>query len=860
MSSSSLQQVGSPWLFGQAGSLDDALARPALSTRQVARVLGVSERSVRRAIASGTLPAERDGAVYRISPLDVQRWAAQKLATAPPAGDDLPGAPPLRSALPRAPLSTFIGRAEELQHLLSLLEDPAERLLTLTGPGGAGKTRLAIEVAGLLQPHLQDGVCFVQLESVRDPALFSLAVAGALGLDEQPGGSMINHVVESLRPRRMLLLLDNFEQILPAAPDVAMILTGAPEIQVLITSRAPLRISGERVVALPPMRLPQGTITPEALLASDASQLFLERAQRRSTLPPLDNALANVVAAICAQVDALPLGIELAAATTHMFTVHQLLERLERRLPLLEEGPRDAPARHATMRNAIAWSYDLLSPEEQALFCRLSVFVGGFTIEAAEWLLRQTAPGAPSPSAATLLGSLLDHSLIRRIDGPGGAARYVMLETIREFGLELVARSSTPAVAHADHARYFREMLTDILPLASVSGVRAPLERLAAEQANLRESLTWLQAHGSSTEFVEQVAAMGLAWYPYCAYREGQHWLEAALAHHDAAPLCRAQLLIGYGGVCFAQGNQEGVPEVLDEADALLASIDAPIEKALIPTLRGALNNREGNYAAARQYLDEAHALASQIPDPVLRTGMIGRVLSNQAITAWGMEAWDSALQLIDEAMQHYAVGGFDLATSRVMVTHGVLTHINGDPSGALAAWHRALKSMGTLGDPRTVADAISLAATASVSGGEHDAALMLFGAAEAMREREGADWSWRNNTRELRALETARRTLGAARANQLIASGRAFSRDEAVALIGLVASRAQRPTRPLTGRQIEVLQLLANGNTDREIADALFLSRRTVSWHVSAILDFFGATTRDDAIARARSDGVIPA
>lgn len=470
--------------------------------------------------------------------------------------------------------------------------------------------------------------------------------------------------------------------------------------------------------------------------------------------------------------------------------------------------------------------------------------------------------GAKSKDLAqndTPLAALLEHSLVRRVDEPAGAARYVMLETIREFGEELLAATGGEVQAHADHAGYFLAVLRDLLPLATVYGLRAPIERLTAEQGNLRQALTWLQAHGAPGEFVELVSALGLAWYPYHAHREGQHWLEAALARAQSPPLHRARLLIGYGGVCFAQGNQAGIPALLDEAEAHLAALDAPLETTLSTLLRGAMENRDANFAQANVYLNRALERAKLIADPMQRTGMTGRILSNLAVTARGQEQAETALRLMDDALQHYAVAGFDLAEPFLLVTRGMLLHTAGDIPGALASWHRALASMGSLGDPRVVGDSFALAASASVSGGEFDGALLLFGAAEAVREREGTDWSWRNNAPELAALEIARQALGPERAEMLLAAGRAYSQAEATDLIGHLAERTRPRPRPLTRRQLEVLRLLGDRQTDQEIADALFLSRRTVSWHVRAILEHYQAATRDEAITRARSDGVLP-
>lgn len=846
MSTSSQPTDGSPQLITARAPWGGA-GGATLSTRQAAQMLGITERSVRRAIADGALAAERTGAAYCVRVADVERLAVQRAAAR------LPGvvAPAVATAGVVRPASPFIGRTPELANLRALLADPCERLITLTGAGGSGKTRLALEVAAQMPHHQWSGVRFVPLESVREPALVLPAIGQAIGVDERAGDSLLAQISLTLHAHRTLLILDNFEQVLPAARDVARLLEGVPELQILVTSRAPLRVVGERVFQVQPLRQAEGSATLAAVVASDAGRLFIDRAQRQVELPPLDDRAAQTIAEICRRVDGLPLGIELAAATTRMFSLGQLLERLDRRLPLLNDGPRDAPLRHAAMRSAIAWSYDLLAPAEQALFRRLAVCVGGFTLDALEAL----APGDGSPLAA--LTALLDQSLVRRGEDRGGT-RFTMLETIREFGLERLAAAGEAHQAHADHARYFAALLQSLLPVASVSGMRAPLERLAAEQGNLRATLTWLQAHGSDADFAGAVATLGLAWYPFHAIREGQQWVAAALVRAaEGDPLLRARLLVGCGGISFAQGQYDAIPALTAEAERCLAQVDAPLEWALAGTLRGAAQNASGNYSEAAGHLARARARAQAIPDPTLRAGMIGRILANQAVTARGQEQLQAASSIMEESLRHYAAGGFDLAEAQLLVTQGTVQHGLGDVPRALHCWRQALAALEPLGDPRLIADVFTLAASACADHGDHVPALLLAGAGEAMRERESTARSWRNDRREQAAFGRARRALGPARSAELFAAGRALSQAEAIALVGRLAQQATA-VRPLSRRQQEVLRYLAAGLTDQAIADALFLSRRTVNWHVCAILRHLGAATRDDAVTRARSDGLL--
>jgi predicted ATPase len=309
----------------------------------------------------------------------------------------LPAPPDLASGVP-TPSSELIGRDAEVARLITLLEEPATWLVTLTGPGGIGKTRLALAVAEAMQDRLPDGAIFIDLSAVMKAADTVPAVAQALGLREIAGQDQRSQIASFLRTKVLLLILDNVEQIIDAAPQIAQIARQAAGVTVLATSRAPLRVGGEREMPVPPLPLAGRDATPDELLASDAGRLFVARARARDPSFVVDEQSAPLIAQICAHLDGLPLAIELAAARAKLLPPRQLHDRLERSLTLLTRGDRDAPPRHLTMRDAIAWSYDLLAPEEQRLFRQLAIFAGGFTLDAAEWVsgvgsqVSETAP------------------------------------------------------------------------------------------------------------------------------------------------------------------------------------------------------------------------------------------------------------------------------------------------------------------------------------------------------------------------------------------------------------------------------------------------------------------------------------
>ena len=516
-----------PWTAdsGQSGIETDRL-----SANAAAALLGVSQRTIRRAIARGDLPAVKDAGTYQIDPADLTRYLARRRAPTPPLVRTAPDPPrliplPRRSVqtvppLPR-PLTPLIGREREAAAVAHLLrrdhadrQDPdghdTPRLVTLVGPGGVGKTRLAIRVAGDLAPAFADGVRFVPLADVPDPERVADAVARALGSTPGPGSSVQTVLVAALREAESLLVLDNFEHVLAAAPLVTDLLAACPRLVVLVTSRTMLRVSGERAFPVSPLDVPApGEATGlEDMARTPAVRLFAARASDVAPSFALTAATVPIVADICRRLDGLPLAIELAAARANHLPVGTMRDRLERRLALLTGGPRDVSPRHRTMHDAIAWSYDLLTEEEQVAFRRLAVFAGDFSLEAAETVVQLRH------STLDMIGSLVDKSLVRREAGEG-EARFIMLEMIREFALEQLAASGEDEVTHHAHAAFYLDFAEQhmVAPFLPDDGRR--LAELAEEDANLRAAMTWLAAHGEGSEgsdLARLVAALGWYW------------------------------------------------------------------------------------------------------------------------------------------------------------------------------------------------------------------------------------------------------------------------------------------------------------------------------------------------------------
>src|SRR5215203_2947225 len=427
-----------------------ALSQAELAERAGLSERGISdlERSVRRAPHLTTIRLLADA--LKLTPPDQQTLLA---AARQASGSEMPaGALAWFAPLP-ALLTSLVGRERELAALATLVVRPDGRLITLTGPGGSGKTRLALEAGRTLLRDFGDGVVFVDLTPLTDAALVLPTIASTLGVREQMGYRLVETLINVLASKHLLLLLDNCEQVLDAAPEIAELLVASPDLSIIATSREPLRMRGERVVPVLPLPVPaaDGPLVVEELACVPSVALFVERATASYPAFALTADTASAVAAICRRLDGLPLAIELAAARINVLPPASLLARLERRLPLLAGGGRDLPARQRTMRDAIAWSYDLLSSAEQALFRHLAVFAGGFTLVAVE------AVAAPDRNLPVLDGvvALVEQSLVRQMPGIDDEPRYQMLETVREFGLEQLDASGELDEARAQHAEHY---------------------------------------------------------------------------------------------------------------------------------------------------------------------------------------------------------------------------------------------------------------------------------------------------------------------------------------------------------------------------------------------------------------------
>jgi predicted ATPase/DNA-binding SARP family transcriptional activator len=546
---------------------------------------------------------------------------------------DAPEAP-RRSTQPLpVPPTPLVGRRLELTAVSALFRDEGARLVTLTGPGGTGKTRLALAVAHELEPELRDGAVFVNLAPVSSPELVVATIAEALDVPE--GGRQLAGVLtEQLRGRRMLLVLDNFEQLLPAAPFIGDLLAAAPRLWVLATSRAPLRLAAEREYPVPPFDVPDAGLPFEALVKTDAVRLFAARAQAVDPSFELDTSSAPEVARVCRRLDGLPLAIELAAARAKLLAPGEILERLEREPNLLPSGPRDAPARQRTLAATIHWSYDLLGAEERVGFARLGVFSGGCTLEAAESVCDVTLES---------LATLVDNNLVRRRQG-----RFTMLETVRHFAVERLEEAGS-AELRRRHAEWLTELAETMAERTTVAGEDATvwLDRVQPEHDNIRAALAW--ALDEDPELALRLASsLRLFWEVRGYFSEGGQWLEQALVHADeVAPLVRLRALSASGAIAFRLGD---FPRARERFTATLVRARELGDELWIAR---ALSD-VGTVAAALEEYDDASVLLEESADLFRKLEVPARlatVLGNLGHIASQRGDYERAIEVTEEAL-----------------------------------------------------------------------------------------------------------------------------------------------------------------------------------------------------------------
>jgi predicted ATPase/class 3 adenylate cyclase len=711
----------------------------------------------------------------------------------------------------------LIGRDTEVSRACDLLLQEDIGLVTLTGPGGAGKTRVGLQTAAALLNRIDDGVFLVLLAPISDPALVPATIAQALGLRAVADRPVLDVVIEYLRERRVLLLLDNFEQILPAAPAVADLLAACPRLRILVTSRAPLRLRGERELPVPPLALPMPgeDLSVERVGQYAAVTLFVERARETRPDFAITAENASAIAAICARLDGLPLAIELAAARVRLLGPQAMLGRLGRRLPFLTGGSRDLPARQQTLRDTIGWSYDLLHPAEQRVYRRLGVFAGGFTLDSAEGV----AGGASTDDGAILdaVESLIDNSLVRQVAGLGRELRFTMLETIREFALEQLEVSGEADQIRRRHAEYFAAFCEQAEPQLIRASDSKWFDRVDDEHDNIRAALAWSGESESAHELMPRLAnPLWIFWWLRGHWTEGSRWYERIL-ELSVQPPGRLGALRGRGQFAVQAGDFARAARCWDEAITLARQLGDLHMLSTALGRRAHTAGQVGDPARAVRLADEGLAVARHLGDPV-RVALAWNDIGNAACAAGdndrGRQAHEEALRRAREAgvgfyvpyalqaltsdaidrgeleramaLAEEAIGLFQCRGDRwgALVCLGRLARIarlRGEPGRTAALAREALVISREIGSTPPIADNLRHLAWAAHAERRPERAAVLIGAAIAIHKSTGRP-IYPSMQRDVDA-ETAvlRETLGDEVFEVAWQEGRAMSTDSAV-------------------------------------------------------------------------------
>jgi non-specific serine/threonine protein kinase len=794
---------------------------------------------------------------------------------------------PAAAALP-TPRTRLIGREAERATARALLIDDAVPLLTLTGPGGSGKTRLALAIAHDVSDRFADGVTWADLGPLAEPSLVAATVAQAIGIVPMAGLPLEEQLLRELRPRQTLLLLDNCEHLLDAVTHVAAsVLLVCPAVQILATSRAPLRCRGEQELPVEPLPLPAADARADELTANEAVRLFAERAHAVDPGFDLNEANAKTAAAICRCLDGLPLAIEPAAARVKVLSLEALLALMDDRLRLLRDGPRDLPARQQTLRDTIAWSYALLESGQQALFRRLSVFVGGWQVDAAT-----AVAGADRSSVHDVLdeiGALVDHSLVRRVEG-GGDRRFTMLETIREFGLAELAATGEEDDVRRRHAAWCRELVEALGIHRTMQRDAARMGSLVPEQDNVRQALAWFSAHGDDQSLNTMSAAMSIFWPSLGQFAEARKWLDEAIARDTEVALSiRARVLHEAGWLAMCQGDLDVARPLHDQGLTLAREAGEPYLLAEIILSGGTLAFWQGDLERATTLLEEGQrafqALAPEYAAASVKAGAAAIILGNIAFVSGDLplsttrseEAVAIARAFDATAELGYALGGL-----------GYARLFDGAVPEAARCFLEATALAWTTRDDGFLARLLWAMAAVATTIAKPDIAARLIGAADALDARTGgALWpadqvivrwclSRLASTHDDAALAELRRAGATLGIEQAVAAGRAV----AALVLGAdhtgaiwratgapdLGGDVGEPTlawpdashdcnsastdEVLTQREHEVLDLLCARLTDREIAERLVISTRAVEIHVANVLAKLGVASRRDAAA----------
>ncbi len=865
---------------------------------------------------------------------------------------------PTRSIISKGPSNAFnrqsfdeagtplIGREKETRAACTLLRRSSVRLLTITGSGGIGKTRLALQIAESMQEDFPDGVSFVALSALRDPALLLSTIAGALGLRGVPSDLLFDSLVDFLQGSRYLLVLDNFEQLVEAGPIVVALLSNCPHLKILVTSRAVLRVQGEYEFVVPPLALPDLAHLPDsqALERVAAVALFTQRARLVQRNFRLSASNAHTVARICCCLDGIPLALELAAVRLKILSPQSLLNRLEKRMEVLTSGEFDLPTRQQTLRNTLIWSYDLLNVNERWLFRYMAAFDGGCSLEAIEALCISLGGTLPVLDSLT---ALLDNNLLYRRDVDDEPRMY-MLETVREYGLELlIARGERDQVMSA-HAAYYCLYARQAEIALRGREQAIWMRRLEQDYGNIRAAILWLLERNEQEQVMDLVATLGGFWFLSKYISEGRRLLTLALSAEQGTAISlsvKAKALYIAGRLALWQHDIQQAISFLEESSRLFRSLQsAPLLISSLSLLSSAENHRS-QFAAANALYEEALRLARAQGEPrgiaqvqmtqgimSLYRGEFARVrelckesieLAQSADDSWIVAinlhilAWASLAQeeytlalryseeavailrtlrnpgltaealmvlayemialdeeakapaLLEEALALAQEVGDRVDIAQMLCAMGYLALQQGDSALAQARYEESMQALSqvawqTLVVRYVLASCLEGRGAIALTQGQPAWAAQLFGAAEALRAMHEYRNSIGTNRAFLERCRAALRSqLGEEALNTFWTHGQRLSPEDALTAEGRISISEPIPgalstttklpfslSSPtiLTRREIEVLRLLAQGMTNKQITDQLMISMSTVNTHVQAIYSKLGIASRSAA------------
>jgi predicted ATPase/class 3 adenylate cyclase/Tfp pilus assembly protein PilF len=696
---------------------------------------------------------------------------------------DLPANfPPLRSLdllrnnLPRQ-LTSFIGREKEIAEIKQLLATAA--LVTLTGAGGAGKSRLALQVAAAVMEGFADGAWLAEFAPIADPALVPKTVAIAVGVPEQPGREINETLIDALRSKAMLLVLDNCEHLLAACADIAgALLRACPQVRMLATSRERLAVPGERLWRVPSLSLPDARPLPalENLVLYDAIRLFVDRATNIAPEFTITSESAPALVQVCQRLDGIPLAIELAAARAKVLSVRQIAERLDDRFRLLTEGSRTTLPRHQTLRAVMDWSYDLLSEQERILFRRLSVFAGGWTLEAAEIVCIRHS--VETPEVMDLLTQLVDKSLVM-VETQGCVAWYRLLETVRQYGRDRLTAAGETAGIQTQHRNWYLDLTERAEPELRGPGQSEWLKQLEREHDNLRAALeSSLGEHDGAPAGLRLAGALYWFWFVRGHWSEGRRWLEAFLTRSDDAPV--PALLKGLQGVAFLayrQGDFKRATAVQEQGLAVARNLcdRKSIALLLIPTGLVAMN--QGNYERATVQIEESLALSRQLGDKWLMSlalGNLGTVRRHQHDYRQAAALYEQALALSREVGDKRRIA-YSLRNLGIVALH------RGDYEQARAFFSESLTLIKDFLDPFIIEGCVEGMAALAGARGHHARAARLLGAAAALCETFGLHRAPPDQADHDRQVASTRTALGESAFSAAWAEGGVMTMEESI-------------------------------------------------------------------------------